>query len=209
MARKPVPPRPSAPKKGATKSSTSSPKPPSIKKGTKSTGSVAGTYKKGMKAQYDAMTTGPKVAYQAGKAVGGVIGKTMFPSGKKKVDWQLFPKPKKKGDWPKSNAAYQAGRRSMAVDAGGNSGMGRTAPRKPKAAPSQRKPYKPNWNVPAGTPWREDSPFNPKNKPKAAPKTPKTPKRAPSNKPRPYGTPATTVAPKLNELKKRSKRMGK
>jgi len=64
------------------------------------------------------------------------------------------------------------------VDAGGNSGFGRTTP---------PKPYVPNFNVPPGTPWKKNSPYKPKS-PNTMPKPSPMPKSAP--KPGP-----TTTAP--------------
>jgi hypothetical protein len=78
-------------------------------------------------------------------------------------------------------------------DANGNSYFG---PDKKGATPKPADPYKPNWDVPEGTPWKPDSPYNPKNDPKKSPnviipklpaptpskpKTPDAPKKSPSS----------------------------
>lgn len=67
-----------------------------------------------------------------------------------------------------------------------------------KAAP---KPYVPNWDVPPGTPWKKDSPYNPKNQ------KPKPPK--PRGIIAPTTTTTTTTVPgrlmDINPKKKKKK----
>jgi len=62
--------------------------------------------------------------------------------------------------------------------------------RPPKGTPI--KPYVPNWDVPAGTPWKENSPYNPANPKK--PNIPKKPGVVPPKKKPPVTT--TTTVPK-------------
>ena len=76
-------------------------------------------------------------------------------------------------------------------DANGNSYFG---PDKKGATPKPADPYKPNWDVPEGTPWKPDSPYNPKNDPKKSPNViiPKLPAPTPS-KPKTPDVPKTTT----------------
>jgi hypothetical protein len=56
------------------------------------------------------------------------------------------------------------------------------------------KPYVPNWDVPAGTPWKENSPYNPANPKK--PNVPKKPGVVPPKKKPPVTTTTTTTGSK-------------
>jgi hypothetical protein len=53
------------------------------------------------------------------------------------------------------------------------------------------KPYVPNWDVPAGTPWKENSPYNPAN-----PKKPNAPKKPGVVPPKKKPVTTTTTVPK-------------